>query len=69
MQFTIIKNPNKLLMKYEVWYKGESNVFDSNSQLIGTKNVCEVAINCFTLKGAQEFIAYRTETRDFMGLA
>lgn len=69
MQFAVIKNPGRWIMKYEVWYKGESNVFDSNGQLIGTQNVCEIAIRCLTRKGAERFVGYRQETRNFMGIS
>lgn len=68
MQFTIIRNPSNMVFKYEVWYKGESDVVDSYGQVSGRKiDNGSIASSFLTIKGAEGFIQYQNATRSFRG--
>lgn len=69
MQFAIIFNPTNLLLKHEVWYKGESPMIDSYGQLAGTAHECRVAAAFLTEGRAANFVKYQQDTRAFKGLA
>lgn len=68
VQFTIIRNPQNILMKYEVWVKGESVSTDKMGQPMERYQFCQRASSFFTLKGAEGFIRYREETSAFRGV-
>lgn len=69
MQFAIIFNPANLLLKHEVWYKGESPMIDSYGQLAGMANECRVAASFISTKRAENFVRYQQETRALRGQA
>lgn len=68
VEFAIIRNPNNLVMKYEVWIKGESTSTDKLGQPMEKYAFCQKTRSFFTEKGAQGFVEYQTNTRQFRGV-
>lgn len=68
VEFAVIRNPNNLVFKYEVWIKGESVSTDKLGQPMERLNFCQKTRSFLTAKGAQGFVDYQTSTREFRGV-
>lgn len=63
-KYVIIKNPQNLILKHEVWYKGETDVQNARGYL-ERQTVCK-AIKAFRSSAAAEgYIQYQTNVRQF----
>jgi hypothetical protein len=59
VEFTIIRNPNRLLFKHEVWVKGNAVYTDKFGQAREGMDYCRPAVSFITAKGAEGFVAYQ----------
>jgi hypothetical protein len=68
LEFAVIFNPSNLLMKHEVWIKGEAVYNDSLGQPQERQQFCQKGRSFFTQKGAEGFVEYERQKRSFRGV-
>lgn len=69
VEFKIIRNPRNLILKHEVWIKGDAVHTDSLGQVVNTQGFCQKGPSFITRSGAEGFIQYQNEYREFAGEA
>ena len=69
VEFGIFHNPSNLVLKHEVWIKGEAVHNDKLGQPLGRQQFCQKARSFATLKGAEGFVKYQQDMQDFQGFA
>lgn len=65
-QFAIIHNPQRLVFKHEVWYKGKGIGQDAKGFAIEV-DVCKRLGKFTTPERAQGYIQYKQDVRAFCG--
>jgi hypothetical protein len=68
IEFGIIFNPTNVLMKHEVWIKGEAVSNDTLGQPVERQQFCQKGRSFFTRKAAEGFVQYQQEMRQFRGV-
>ena len=66
VEFAIIRNPNNLLLKHEVWIKGDAEHKDDLGQPAGRYTFCQKARTFYSRKNAESFVQYQQERRQFV---
>jgi hypothetical protein len=68
LEFGIIHNPLNLILKFEVWIKGEAVRADTLGQLSERQQFCQKARSFATVKSAEGFVKYQRDMREFRGV-
>lgn len=64
-QYAVIKNPQALFNKFQVWYRGKEDVVDHQHIAVATRDVCKPVKAFRTQQEAEGYIQYQMEVKAF----
>lgn len=65
IEFGVIFNPSNLILKHEVWVRGDAIYNDALGQPESKQNFVQKARSFATPKAAESFVKYQQQTRAF----